>query len=115
MERLSYLMEVFVPPRFSCRGPCAITLIAALHPSLVEAQLALFHGSATRTRHALVPSVVMTEGVVFLAKAAGGHWLTDVVARHDHDARARQEECQVWRLVERQHLQGYDRHDEWAQ
>ena len=68
-------------------------------PSSLQAQLAQFHGSTTRTRHALVPSVLMTEGVVFLAKAAGAHWLTDVVASHVHDPRARQEEFQVWRLV----------------
>ena len=99
MGRLSYLMEVFVPPRCSCRGSCALTLIAALHPSPLEAQLALFRGSTTRTRHALVPSVVMTEGVVFLAKAAGAHWLTDVIASYIHYARASQEEFHVRRLV----------------
>lgn len=63
------------------------------------AQLARFHGSATRTRHALVPSVHMTEGVVFLAHSAGAHWLTDAIASYVHDERARQEEFQVWRLV----------------
>ena len=68
-------------------------------PSALEAQLAHFHGSATRTRHALVPSVQITEGVVFLAEAAGAHWLTDAIASHIHDARACQEEFQVWRLV----------------
>ena len=68
-------------------------------PSTLQAQLAQFHGSTTRTRHALVPSVLVTEGVVFLAKAAGAHWLTDVIASYIHDARASQEEFQVWRLV----------------
>ena len=68
-------------------------------PSSLQAQLALSHGSATRTRHAVVPSVLMTEGVVFMAEAAGAHWLTDVIASYVHDARARQEEFQVWRLA----------------
>ena len=65
----------------------------------LEAQLAHFHGSTTRTRHALVPSVQMAEGVVFLAEAAGAHWLTDAIASYVHDARAREEEFQVWQLV----------------
>jgi hypothetical protein len=65
----------------------------------LEAQLAHFHGSTTRTRHALVPSVQMTEGVVFLAEAAGAHWLTDAIASYVHDTRACQEQFQVWRLV----------------
>ena len=68
-------------------------------PSSPQAQLAQFHGSATCICHAVVPSVLMTEGVVFLAKAAGAHWLTDVVASYIHDPRAREEEFQVWRLV----------------
>jgi hypothetical protein len=72
---------------------------ARMCPSSLEAQLAHFHGSATRARHAVVPSVLMTEGVVFLAQAAGAHWLTDVVASYIRDARASQEEFQVWRLM----------------
>ncbi len=72
---------------------------ACMCPSSLQAQLAQFHGSATCTHHAVVPSVLMTEGVVFLAKVAGAHWLIDVVASHVHDARASQEEFQVWRLM----------------
>lgn len=68
-------------------------------PSSLQAQLAQFHGSATRSRHAVVPSVLMTEGVVFLAQTAGAHWFTDVVASYIHDAHASQEEFQVWRLM----------------
>ncbi len=70
-----------------------------MRPSSLQAQLAQFYGSATRTRHALVPSVLMTEGVVFLAQTAGAHWLTDAIASYIHDARARQDEFQVWRLA----------------
>jgi hypothetical protein len=68
-------------------------------PSSLQAQLMHFHGSATRTRHAVVPSVLMTEGVVFLAQAAGDHWLTDVIASYVHALRARKEHFQVWRLA----------------
>lgn len=49
-------------------------------PSSPQAQLAQFHGSATCTHHAVVPSLLLTEGVVFMAQTAGAHWLTDVVA-----------------------------------
>ena len=68
-------------------------------PSSLQAQLAQFHGSTTRTRHALVPTVLMTEGMVFLARSAGAHWLTDAIASYIHDPRASQEEFQVWRLM----------------
>lgn len=49
-------------------------------PSSLQAQLAQFHGSATCTHDAVVPSLLLTEGVVFMAQTAGAHWLTDVVA-----------------------------------
>ena len=52
-----------------------------------------------RQRHAVVPSVLMTEGVVFLVQAAGAHWFTDAIASYVHDARAGQEEFQVWRFI----------------
>jgi hypothetical protein len=68
-------------------------------PSSLQAHLVHFHGSATRTHHAVVPSLLLTEGVVFLAKAAGAHWLTDAIASYVHDPRVREEEFQVWRLA----------------
>jgi hypothetical protein len=72
---------------------------ACMCPSSLQAQLAQFHGSATCTHDAVVPSLLLTEGVVFMAQTAGAHWLTDVVASYVHDARARQEEFQMWRLM----------------
>lgn len=67
------------------------------HP--LAAQLAQFTGSATFTRHGLVRSVLMTEGVAFLADQAGAHWLMDAIASYQHEARARAEPFQAWSLV----------------
>lgn len=65
----------------------------------LAAQLAQFTGSATFTRHGLVRSVLMTEGVAFLADQAGAHWLVDAIASYQHEARARAEPFQAWSLV----------------
>lgn len=61
--------------------------------------LAQFTGSETFTRHSLIPRVLMTEGVVFLANEAGAHWLTDAVASYLCHESARREPFQVWRLA----------------
>ena len=65
----------------------------------LAAQLAQFTGSATFTRHGLVRSVLMTEGVAFLADQAGAHWLLDAISSYQHEARARAEPFQAWSLV----------------
>lgn len=65
----------------------------------LAAQLAQFTGSATFTRHGLVRSLLMTEGVAFLADQAEAHWLMDVIASYQHEARARAEPFQAWSLV----------------
>lgn len=65
----------------------------------LAAQLAQFTGSATFTRHGLVRSLLMTEGVAFLADQAGAHWLMDAIASYQHEARARAEPFQAWSLV----------------
>ena len=65
----------------------------------LAAQLAHFTGSATFTRHGLVRSVLMTEGVAFLADEAGAHWLMDAIASYQHETRARAEPFQAWSLV----------------
>ena len=65
----------------------------------LAAQLAQFTGSATFTRHGLVRSVLMTEGIAFLADQAGAHWLMDAIASYQHEARARAEPFQAWSLV----------------
>ncbi|MDO9502771.1 MAG: hypothetical protein Q7J52_21940 [Falsiroseomonas sp.] len=64
----------------------------------LEAHLAHFNGSATVIRHSLVRSVLMTEGVVFLAHAAQAHWLMDAIASFVHDPRASAEQFQAWHL-----------------
>ena len=69
-----------------------------MHPTQLAAQLAQFTGSETFTRHGLARSLLMTEGVVFLAQHAQAHWLTDAIASYLHDTRASQEEFHVWRL-----------------
>lgn len=69
-----------------------------MHSDELRAQLAHFTGSTCWTRHALISSVLMTEGVVFLAEAAGAHWLTDAIASYVLHERALQEPFQVWRL-----------------
>ena len=65
----------------------------------LTAQLAQFTGSTTFTRHGLVRSMLMTEGVAFLADQAGAHWLMDAIASYQHEARARAEPFQAWSLV----------------
>jgi hypothetical protein len=65
----------------------------------LSAHLAQFTGSASLTRHRVIRSVLMTEGITFLSQAAGAHWLTDAVASYGHDSRASAEPFQVWRLT----------------
>lgn len=65
----------------------------------MRTQLAQFTGSSTFTRHALIPRMLMTEGVVYLAQAASAHWLTDAIGSYLLDKRAQQEPFQAWRLV----------------
>lgn len=65
----------------------------------LQAHLAHFSGSATFTRHGLVRSVLMTEGIAFLAQAAQSHWLTDAIASYVHDPQANAEPFQAWHLA----------------
>ncbi len=66
---------------------------------MLAEQLAHFTGSATFTRHGLVRSLLLTEGVAFLTDQAGAHWLMDAIASWQSDARARAEPFQAWSLV----------------
>lgn len=70
-----------------------------MHPAQLAAQLAQFTGSETFTHHGLARSLLMTEGVVFLADEAGAHWLVDVIAIWQSEASARAEPFQAWSLV----------------
>jgi hypothetical protein len=62
-------------------------------------QLAHFNGSTTFTRHGLVRSLLMTEGVTFLADAAAAHWLIDAIGSYQHEAHVRAEPFQAWQLI----------------
>ena len=68
-------------------------------PSDLRAQLAQFNGSETFTRHPLIPRILLTEGMVSLARAAAAHWLTDAIGSYLCNDRARAEPFQVWRLM----------------
>lgn len=70
-----------------------------MHATELRNQLAQFTGSSTFTRHALIPRMLMTEGVVYLARAASARWLTDAIGSYLLDKRAPQEPFQAWRLV----------------
>jgi acyl transferase domain-containing protein len=70
-----------------------------MDPHTLATQLAQFTGSTTFTRHGLVRSLLMTEGVAFLADQAGAHWLTDTIASYQHEPVARAEPFQAWSLV----------------
>ena len=70
-----------------------------MQASELLAHLAHFTGSASFTRHGLARTVLMTEGVAFLAEGARAHWLTDAIASYWHDPRAKGEAFQVWRLA----------------
>jgi len=64
----------------------------------LRAQLAQFTGSETFTRHALLPRMVITEGVIWLADNAQSHWLTDIIASYQHEPHISPEHFQAWRL-----------------
>lgn len=61
--------------------------------------LTQFTGSEAFTRHPLIPRVLMTEGVVFLADKAGAHWLTDAIGSYLYHDRIRGEPFQAWKLT----------------
>lgn len=70
-----------------------------MHASELHNHLAQFTGSKTLTRHSLVRRVLMTEGVMFLAKAAAAHWLTDAIASYLLHESVRSEPFQMWTLT----------------
>ena len=69
---------------------------AALDPSL----LAQFTGSEQFYRHGLVKDIVFTEGVKYVADAAGAYWLLDEIAlAKKFQPSLMAEEFQVWDLT----------------
>ena len=68
---------------------------AALDPSL----LAQFTGSEQFYRHGFVKNIVFTEGVKYVADAAGAYWLLDEIAlAQKFQPNVMAEEFQVWDL-----------------
>ncbi len=64
----------------------------------LRAQLTQFTGSVTFTRHALLPRMVITEGVRWLVDNAQAHWWTDIIASYQHLPHVSLEHFQAWRL-----------------
>ena len=68
-------------------------------PSLDATTLAQFTGSERYYRHPLVEGIMFTEGVKYLADAAGAYWLLDEIALANRFERSvMAEEFQVWDL-----------------
>jgi hypothetical protein len=67
--------------------------------SLTQADLDQFTGSEHWYRHALVPSLLFTDGAKHVADAAGAYWLLDEIAlAQRHQKAVAAEEFQVWIL-----------------
>lgn len=72
-----------------------MTFKKTLDPSI----LAQFTGTEHLYRHGLVPSVLFTEGVKYVAEAAGAYWLLDEIAlAQRYEAKVAAEEFQLWEL-----------------
>lgn len=67
--------------------------------STLEAELLQFTGSERFFKHSLVQSVIYTEGVRHLARAAGAYWLVDEIALANCRPSVKAEEFQCWRLT----------------
>lgn len=65
------------------------------------AELPHYTGSESFTRHSLRRSLLMTEGVTYLAETAGAYWLTDIVASYQHTPACKAQPFQVWTLLVR--------------
>ena len=64
----------------------------------LEAALEQFIGSETWYRHSLARKIIYTDGVKYLAEAAGAYWLIDEVALTQNHRKVRGETFQVWTL-----------------
>ena len=71
-------------------------------PKLTRAELAQFTGSENWYRHALVRSILFTDGAKYLADKAGAYWLLDEIALiQPYEKAVAAEEFQVWKLTVR--------------
>ena len=68
-------------------------------PTLDPLMLTQFTGSQNFYRHSLVREVLYTEGVQYVADAAGAHWLLDEIALAQRNIiPVKREDFQVWDL-----------------
>ena len=69
-------------------------------PTLDPLMLTQFTGSQNFYRHSLVREVLYTEGVQYVADAAGAHWLLDEIALAQRNIiPVKREDFQVWDLT----------------
>ena len=63
-------------------------------------QLKLLHcvGTTELTPHAIVPSLLLSEGALLLANEAGAHWLLDAIASYQHLPHVTAQRFQSWEL-----------------
>jgi hypothetical protein len=67
--------------------------------TLTKADLIQFSGTEKWYRHSLVRKVLYTEGVQYVAEAAGAYWLIDEIAFAQSVPAVAAEEFQHWRLA----------------
>lgn len=67
-------------------------------PKLSVYALGQFSGSDHFVRHALVRSVLYTEGVAYLAETGAAYWLVDEIALAQRHAHVQRESFQLWIL-----------------
>ena len=68
--------------------------------TLTAGDLRQFTGSEQWYRHALVRSVLFTDGAKYVADTGGAYWLLDEIAlAQRHDKRVAGEEFQLWKLA----------------
>lgn len=66
--------------------------------TLTKADLAQFTGTEKWYRHPLVAGILYTDGIQYVANAAGAYWLIDEIAFKQQHPRIVKEEFQVWTL-----------------
>lgn len=66
--------------------------------SLRKSDLAQFTGTETWYRHALMRSILFTEGAKYVADKAGAYWLLDEIAIAQVESSVSAEPFQVWKL-----------------
>src|SRR5882672_8897661 len=66
--------------------------------TLTETDLAHFTGTENHYKHALMRNVLYSDGAKYVADTGGAHWLLDIIASMQLDAKVKGEEFQVWQL-----------------